>query len=82
MKSDIQIAQEAKTAHISEIAARAGIPESATELYGSNKAKYRFPPRECRQSEGKLILVTAIPDPRGEGRPPRQSGCGRAAAAR
>ena len=38
MKTDIQIAQEAKMEHIKDVAARAGIEENELEFYG----KYNF----------------------------------------
>ena len=38
MKTDIQIAQEAKMEHIKDVAARAGIEENELEFYG----KYLF----------------------------------------
>ena len=34
MKTDIQIAQEAKMEHIKDVAARAGIEENELEFYG------------------------------------------------
>ena len=39
MKTDIQIAQEAKMEHIRDVAARAGIMEDELEFYGKYKAK-------------------------------------------
>ena len=39
MKTDIQIAQEAKMEHIKDVAARAGIEENELEFYGKYKAK-------------------------------------------
>ena len=39
MKTDIEIAQEASIRKITEIAAAAGIPQDAVELYGNYKAK-------------------------------------------
>ena len=71
MKTDIEIAQEAKIYHIKDIAKSLGINEDAIEMYGSNKAKLSD---ECLNSisnnkDGKLILVTAInPTPAGEGK--------------
>ncbi len=68
MKTDIEIAQEAKLRKITEIASAAGIPEEAIEPYGNYKAK--IDPNLLPNSEdGKLILVTAIsPSPAGEGK--------------
>ena len=39
MKSDIQIAQEAKMVHIKEVAEKLGIREDDLEFYGKYKAK-------------------------------------------
>ena len=39
MKTDIQIAQEAKMAHIKDVAATLGIKEDELEFYGKYKAK-------------------------------------------
>ena len=71
MKTDIQIAQEAKMEHIKDVAARAGIEENELEFYGKYKAKLsdelweKIKDRE----DGKLVLVTAInPTPAGEGK--------------
>ena len=68
MLTDIEIAQSVKMKKISEIAATAGIPEEATELYGNYKAKINI--SEIKEDKkGKLILVTAItPTPAGEGK--------------
>ena len=70
MKSDIEIAQEARLAPIAGIAERAGVPAEYTEPYGQYKAKvdYRLL-RDLPERKGKLILVTAItPTPAGEGK--------------
>ncbi len=71
MKSDIEIAHEAKLEDIREIAKKAGISEGYLELYGNYKAKVNlsiFNELEGEQ-DGKLILVTAInPTPAGEGK--------------
>ena len=53
MKSDIEIAHEAKLSPISEIAAKLGIDDF--EAYGNYKAK--IAPRRSDE-KGKLILVT------------------------
>ena len=69
-KSDIEIAQESKPLHITEIAASAGIDTRYLEQYGNYKAKidYSFL-KETTRPDGKLILVTAItPTPAGEGK--------------
>lgn len=67
MKTDIEIAQEAKLIPIEEIAAKLGISESSLEKYGPYKAK--LPLQTKGNKKGKLILVTAItPTPAGEGK--------------
>lgn len=71
MKSDIQIAQEAKLLPIKEVAGRIGIDEDDLELYGKYKAKLsdELLNRVTDRKNGKLILVTAInPTPAGEGK--------------
>ena len=69
MKTDIQIAQEAKLLPISQVAAGAGIGEELLEHYGHYKAKIDITPLRDRPRKGKLILVTAInPTPAGEGK--------------
>ena len=70
MKTDIQIAQEAKLKNIKEIADYAGIDEKYLEQYGNYKAKISLSLlNETKREEGKLILVTAItPTPAGEGK--------------
>ena len=69
MKSDIEIAQEARMVHIREVAAKLDIPEDDLELYGKYKAKLsdELICRISDRKDGKLILVTAInPTPAGE----------------
>ncbi|MGL4403389.1 MAG: formate--tetrahydrofolate ligase [Fusobacteriaceae bacterium] len=71
MKSDIQIAQEAKLLPIIEIAKKIGIEEEDFENYGKYKAKLNLSILKKNQNkkDGKLILVTAItPTPAGEGK--------------
>lgn len=70
MKSDIEIAQEAKIRPIAEIANILGIPQDDLELYGKYKAKIPLHfIDENRIKKAKLILVTAItPTPAGEGK--------------
>ncbi len=69
MKSDIEIAQEAKLSHIEEIAAKLGLSEDDIEYYGKYKAKVGLDIMERKKADGKLILVTAItPTPAGEGK--------------
>ncbi|MBK5261174.1 MAG: formate--tetrahydrofolate ligase [Peptostreptococcaceae bacterium] len=70
-KSDIEIAQEGKMNHISQVAREAGIDEKYLELYGNYKAKIDYNMLNDRKEikNGKLILVTAItPTPAGEGK--------------
>jgi len=69
--SDIEIAQEQKLRPITEIAAKAGIPEEFLEPYGRYKAKVRLDlaVKFTNNGNGKLIYVTAItPTPAGEGK--------------
>ena len=69
MKTDIEIAQEAKLEHISRIAARAGLREEDIEYYGKYKAKIDLSVMKREKEDGKLVLVTAItPTPAGEGK--------------
>lgn len=71
MKTDVQIAQEAKMAPIVEVAKKVGLEEDDLELYGKYKAKVSLDvlKRMEDKSNGKLILVTAInPTPAGEGK--------------
>ncbi len=69
MKTDIEIAQEAKIQHISAIARKLGLGEEDIEYYGKYKAKIEPSALEGRAERGKLILVTAItPTPAGEGK--------------
>lgn len=83
MKSDVQIAQEAKMLPITEIAAKVGIQEDELELYGKYKAKVSLDiwKRIKDNPDGKLILVTAInPTPAGEGKTTTTVGLGQAMA--
>lgn len=71
MKTDIQIAQEAKMEHIRNVAANFGLTEDDLELYGKYKAKIsdQVWDRVKDNPDGKLVLVTAInPTPAGEGK--------------
>ena len=83
MKSDIEIAQEARMLPIKEVAAKLGIKEDDIELYGRYKCKLSdeyIKSLESRPS-GKLILVTAInPTPAGEGKTTTTVGLGQAMA--
>lgn len=81
MKSDIEIAQEARMVHIREVAAKLDIPEDDLELYGKYKAKLsdELIRRVSDRKDGKLILVTAInPTPAGEGKTTTSVGLGEA----
>ncbi len=81
MKTDIEIAQEAKLLPIKEVAKKLGITEEDLELYGKNKAKFAdslYKKLEGNK-DGKLILVTAInPTPAGEGKTTTTVGLGQA----
>ncbi|WML44011.1 formate--tetrahydrofolate ligase [Neobacillus sp. PS3-40] len=71
MKTDVQIAQEAKMVPIVEVADYLGIDEHELEPYGRYKAKVSLDvlKRLEDKPDGKLILVTAInPTPAGEGK--------------
>lgn len=81
MKSDIEIAQEAKMVPIKEVAAKLDIHEDELELYGKYKAKLsdELINRVKDNPNGKLILVTAInPTPAGEGKTTTSVGLGQA----
>ncbi|MFR4352246.1 MAG: formate--tetrahydrofolate ligase [Roseburia sp.] len=81
MKSDIEIAQEARLLPITEVAARLEIAEDELELYGKYKAKLsdELMHRVKDAADGKLILVTAInPTPAGEGKTTTSVGLGQA----
>ena len=78
--TDIEIAQNAKLQHITNIAKdRLGIDEDDLELYGRYKAKISL---ECiarlkDRPDGRLILVTAMsPTPAGEGKTTTTVGLG------
>jgi formate--tetrahydrofolate ligase len=73
IKSDIQIAREAKMQPINDILAKINVPDkpSAFSPMGRHIAKLNFEYLETlkNKSDGKLILVTAItPTPAGEGK--------------
>ncbi len=71
MKTDLEIAQEAKLKPISEIAQQIGLLEGEIELYGKYKAKISLDVLERFKDrpDGKFITVTAItPTPLGEGK--------------
>ncbi|AHI22800.1 formate--tetrahydrofolate ligase [Corynebacterium vitaeruminis] len=68
MSTDVEIAQAHTLEPITDIAARAGIPEDALITYGPTKAKVDIS-KIPGEASGKLILVTGIsPTPAGEGK--------------
>lgn len=71
MKTDVQIAQEAKMVPITEVATKLGIKEDDLIQYGKYKAKVSLKVLDELKDkpDGKLVLVTAInPTPAGEGK--------------
>lgn len=81
LKSDIEIAQEAKLLPIVEVASALGLEEKDIEMYGKYKAKLSMELYESikNRPNGKLILVTAInPTPAGEGKSTTTVGLGQA----
>ena len=71
MKSDIEIAQNAKMLPITKIAEQLGLTEDDIELYGKYKAKISLDVLKNNKDkkDGKLVLVTSInPTPAGEGK--------------
>ena len=79
VKSDIEIAREAKLKPIADVAAKMGVPAQALVPYGWTKAKLTFDYINQIQGnkDGKLILVTAInPTPAGEGKTTTTVGLG------
>ena len=79
MKSDIEIAQEAKMKPIIKIAESIGLNEDDIEFYGKYKCKLSLDILNREKEEGKLVLVTAInPTPAGEGESTVTVGLGQA----
>ena len=79
VKSDIEIAREAKKKPIQEIGAKLGIASEHLLPYGHDKAKISesFIKSLEGKADGKLILVTAInPTPAGEGKTTTTVGLG------
>ena len=76
--TDLEIAQACVLEPMDKVAAKAGIPADALELYGKNKAKLSQEYLDSLQGEdGKLILVTAInPTKAGEGKSTTTVGLG------
>ena len=71
VKSDIEIAREAKKLPIKEVAKKLGIEEEELIPFGHDKAKIsdQFIKSVKNNENGKLILVTAVnPTPAGEGK--------------
>lgn len=83
MKTDIEIAQEARLLPVTEVAKQLGIEEDELELYGKYKAKLSDELWEKIKDrpDGRLVLVTAInPTPAGEGKTTTSVGLGQAFA--
>ena len=79
VKSDIEIAREAKMKPIMEVGRALGIPEKDLIPYGHTKAKVSLDYIDSlkNKKDGKLILVTAInPTPAGEGKTTTTVGLG------
>ena len=81
MKTDIEIAQEAKMLPIQDVAAKLGIEAEDLEMYGKYKTKLskELWDKVKNNPDGKLVLVTAInPTPAGEGKTTVSVGLGQA----
>jgi formate--tetrahydrofolate ligase len=79
VKSDIEIAREARMRPIMEVGQGLGIPHEDLIPYGHTKAKVHLDYIEklAKKKDGKLILVTAInPTPAGEGKTTTTVGLG------
>ena len=79
VKSDIEIAREAKKLPIKEVAKKLGIEEEELIPFGHDKAKIsdQFIKSVKSNENGKLILVTAVnPTPAGEGKTTTTVGLG------
>ncbi|HXF52848.1 MAG TPA: formate--tetrahydrofolate ligase [Hyphomicrobiaceae bacterium] len=79
VRSDIEIAREAKMKPITEVGKKIGIPSEAILNYGPWKGKVSFAFIDSlrKNRDGKLILVTAItPTPAGEGKTTTTVGLG------
>lgn len=79
VKTDIEIAREAKKQPIQEIGGKLGIPTDHLLPFGHDKAKVsaEFIKSVADKGNGKLILVTAInPTPAGEGKTTTTVGLG------
>ncbi len=81
MKSDLEIAQEARMRPIADVAAEVGILDDELELHGKYKAKVTLDVIERLEGrpQGRYIDVTAInPTPLGEGKTVTTIGLGQA----
>ena len=79
VRSDIEIAREAKKLPIKEVAKKLGIEEEELIPFGHDKAKIsdQFIKSVKNNQNGKLILVTAVnPTPAGEGKTTTTVGLG------
>ena len=79
VRSDIEIAREAKKLPIKEVAKKLGIEEEELIPFGHDKAKIsdQFVKSVKNNQNGKLILVTAVnPTPAGEGKTTTTVGLG------
>ena len=77
VKSDLQIAREAKIKPIEEIAEKLGVPDNYLQPYGHTKAKVDVSFLGNESGKGKLILVTGIsPTSAGEGKSTTTVGLG------
>jgi formate--tetrahydrofolate ligase len=79
MKSDVEIARQARLAPLDAVGAKIGLPKEALIPYGRSKAKLdlaAFGDLKARE-KGALVLVTAVnPTPAGEGKTTTTIGLG------
>jgi formate--tetrahydrofolate ligase len=83
VKTDIEIAREARLQPIATIAQRLGVHDDDLEPYGRYKAKINLTAmrRDTGRAPGKYVVVTAItPTPLGEGKTTTTVGLGQAMA--
>jgi formate--tetrahydrofolate ligase len=81
MRSDIEIASEAKLKPIADVAASLGLLDDELELYGKYKAKIELGAldRLGSRPQGKYVVVSAVtPTPLGEGKTTTTVGVGQA----
>ena len=69
MKSDIEIAQEAKMKPITEIAASLGLADEDVIPYAATRPR-STPPHPQGIQQGKMVLSRPSAHPAGEGKPP------------